>query len=69
MNIVETAEALNVSAATVERDWTVAKAWLHQRWSPSSSPRDLVLQKEAAVQRAHEQARQLIRDLGEAPID
>ena len=33
LNIDETAEALQVSAATVERDWTVSKAWLHQRLS------------------------------------
>jgi len=33
LNIDETAEALHVSAATVERDWTVSKAWLHQRLS------------------------------------
>jgi len=33
LNINETAEALDVSTATVERDWTVAKAWLHQRLS------------------------------------
>jgi len=31
LNIVETAKALEVSTATVERDWVVAKAWLHQR--------------------------------------
>ena len=31
LNIQETAEALQVSAATVERDWTVSRAWLHQR--------------------------------------
>jgi RNA polymerase sigma factor (TIGR02999 family) len=35
LTIDETALALNVSTATVERDWTVAKAWLHQRLSPS----------------------------------
>ena len=34
LNIDETAHALNVSTATVERDWTVAKAWLFQRLSP-----------------------------------
>jgi RNA polymerase sigma factor (TIGR02999 family) len=33
LNITETAEALNVSSATVERDWTVSKAWLLQRLS------------------------------------
>jgi RNA polymerase sigma factor (TIGR02999 family) len=34
LSIAETAEALEVSAATVERDWTVAKAWLLQRLAP-----------------------------------
>lgn len=34
LNIDETASALDVSTATVERDWTVAKAWLYQRLSP-----------------------------------
>jgi RNA polymerase sigma factor (TIGR02999 family) len=34
LTIAETAEALGVSAATVDRDWTVAKAWLLQRLSP-----------------------------------
>jgi RNA polymerase sigma factor (TIGR02999 family) len=33
LNIQETAEALQVSTATVERDWTISKAWLHQRLS------------------------------------
>jgi RNA polymerase sigma factor (TIGR02999 family) len=36
LNIDDTAEALKVSAATVERDWAVAKAWLHQRLSSTS---------------------------------
>ena len=31
LSIAETALALDVSPATVERDWIVAKAWLHQR--------------------------------------
>jgi RNA polymerase sigma factor (TIGR02999 family) len=31
LNIDETAEALEVSTATVERDWVFAKAWLFQR--------------------------------------
>ena len=31
LTIDETADALNVSRATVERDWTVAKAWLYDR--------------------------------------
>ena len=33
LNIHETAEALQTSTSTVERDWTVARAWLHQRLS------------------------------------
>jgi RNA polymerase sigma factor (TIGR02999 family) len=37
LSIDETAQALKVSTATVERDWTVAKAWLYQRLSPSSA--------------------------------
>ena len=36
LNIEETAEALGVSTATVERDWAMAKAWLFQRLSPRS---------------------------------
>src|SRR5262245_29975872 len=34
LSIAETAVALDVSSATVERDWTVAKAWLLQRLLP-----------------------------------
>jgi RNA polymerase sigma factor (TIGR02999 family) len=34
LNIQETADALGVSTATVERDWAVAKAWLYARFSP-----------------------------------
>jgi RNA polymerase sigma-70 factor (ECF subfamily) len=33
LNIAETADALGVSTATVEREWVMAKAWLHQRLS------------------------------------
>lgn len=33
LTIDETAEALKMSTATVERDWVIAKAWLHQRLS------------------------------------
>ena len=29
LSIEETAEALGISSATVKRDWTTAKAWLH----------------------------------------
>ena len=31
LTIVETAQVLDVSQATVERDWAVAKAWLYDR--------------------------------------
>ena len=34
LNIEETAEVLEVSTATVERDWAMAKAWLFQRLAP-----------------------------------
>ena len=30
LSIDETAEALNISAATVSREWTFARAWLHR---------------------------------------
>jgi RNA polymerase sigma factor (TIGR02999 family) len=33
LNIPETADALAISTATVEREWAMAKAWLHQRLS------------------------------------
>ena len=33
LTIDEAASALNVAAATVERDWVVAKAWLYARFS------------------------------------
>ena len=33
LNIDEAAEALDVSTATVEREWAMAKAWLHLRLS------------------------------------
>jgi RNA polymerase sigma factor (TIGR02999 family) len=33
LTIDETSEALKVSTVTVERDWMVAKAWLHERLS------------------------------------
>jgi len=39
LSIAETTEALGVSSATVERDWTVAKAWLLQRLSSPPQPR------------------------------
>ena len=33
LNVPETAEALGVSTATIEREWALAKAWLHRRLS------------------------------------
>jgi RNA polymerase sigma factor (TIGR02999 family) len=36
LNIEETGAVLNISAATVERDWAVAKAWLYRRLSAAS---------------------------------
>jgi RNA polymerase sigma factor (sigma-70 family) len=35
LSIDETATALGISSATVEREWAVAKAWLFRRLSPS----------------------------------
>jgi RNA polymerase sigma factor (sigma-70 family) len=33
LSIEETAEALSISPATVKRDWTMARAWLHRALS------------------------------------
>lgn len=38
LNIPETADALGISTPTVERDWAMAKAWLHQRLSTPHGP-------------------------------
>jgi RNA polymerase sigma factor (TIGR02999 family) len=35
LSVPETAEALGVSAATVKRDWAVARAWLFRRLAPA----------------------------------
>jgi RNA polymerase sigma factor (TIGR02999 family) len=37
LNLDETAEALGISAATVSRDWTIARAWLHAQLAESAS--------------------------------
>ena len=37
LNFDETAEVLKVSAVTVSRDWTTAKAWLHREMSRDTS--------------------------------
>jgi RNA polymerase sigma factor (TIGR02999 family) len=36
LSIEETSQVLGVSSATVERDWTVARAWLHREISGTS---------------------------------
>lgn len=38
LDIVETAEALGISPATVKRDWTHAKAWLHRELNDGGLP-------------------------------
>jgi RNA polymerase sigma factor (TIGR02999 family) len=39
LSLDETAEALGVSAATVSRDWTIARAWLHAELADASAQR------------------------------
>ena len=34
MSVEETAEALNVSPATVKREWATARAWLNRELQP-----------------------------------
>jgi len=36
LTIPETAEALDISPATVKRDWTTARAWLYRELYPGS---------------------------------
>jgi RNA polymerase sigma factor (TIGR02999 family) len=38
LEIEEIAEALELSPATVKRDWTLAKAWLHRELGPTTTP-------------------------------
>jgi RNA polymerase sigma factor (TIGR02999 family) len=38
MDVEQTAEALRISAATVKRDWTVARAWLNRELTGGSLP-------------------------------
>jgi RNA polymerase sigma factor (TIGR02999 family) len=38
LTIEETAEAMDLNAATVRRDWTFAKAWLHRTIEGAESP-------------------------------
>jgi RNA polymerase sigma factor (TIGR02999 family) len=37
LSLDETAEALNISAATVSRDWTFARAWLHRELASNTA--------------------------------
>ena len=39
LNLDETAEALGVSPATVSRDWTIARAWLHAELADATGQR------------------------------
>ena len=34
MSVEETADALNVSPATVKREWAIARAWLNREMQP-----------------------------------
>jgi DNA-directed RNA polymerase specialized sigma24 family protein len=38
LSIEETSVFLGISPATVERDWAIARAWLHREISGSTSP-------------------------------
>lgn len=38
LSIDETAEALGISPATVSRDWTIARAWLHAQLIETTQP-------------------------------
>lgn len=40
LTVPETAEALDVSIGTIEREWRYIKAWLHQRLHPSEPGKD-----------------------------
>lgn len=40
MSIEEIAEALDISPATVSRDWTIARAWLHAHVAEASGKQD-----------------------------
>jgi len=39
LSVEETAEALGISPATVKRDWTFSKAWLHRELRDESPER------------------------------
>ena len=39
LSLDETAEALGISAATVSRDWTIARAWLHAELADAGTTR------------------------------
>jgi RNA polymerase sigma factor (TIGR02999 family) len=39
LSVEETAEVMQLSRATIKREWTMAKAWLHRRLDGASRPR------------------------------
>lgn len=39
LTIEETAQVMNVSPATIKREWAMARAWLHQAMTESVAPR------------------------------
>ncbi|MBM4112279.1 MAG: RNA polymerase subunit sigma, partial [Phycisphaerae bacterium] len=39
LSVDETAEAIGVGTATVKRDWTLARAWLHRELDPDGVAR------------------------------
>jgi DNA-directed RNA polymerase specialized sigma24 family protein len=38
LTVEETAEAMNISPATVKRHWAVARAWLARELAPDAAP-------------------------------
>ena len=40
LSLDDTAQAPGLSRATVERDWQVARTWLHRRLNPGSGRHD-----------------------------
>jgi len=41
LSVDETAHVLDISPATVKREWTVAKAWLHRRLKPRREGKEI----------------------------
>jgi len=40
LSLDDSAQAMGISRATVERDWQLARTWLYRRLNPSPDPRD-----------------------------